>query len=85
MRSTSPTMDRSESLIIQEGGSVEYHRGKQTPFEPTATVKIGMGGYSIVYKVVIPTGHFRYKTESNTSIKLNEVSYLPASIYISYS
>lgn len=85
MRETNLTMDQSEYVTIQEGESVECSGRKQMLFEPSATGKIGFGGYSTVYKEVIPAGHFRHKTESNAPIALNQVSYHPASIHLSCS
>src|SRR4051812_2624325 len=74
MRKTSPKMNQSEYVVIQEGESVECSGEKQKLFEPCNTIQIGGGGYSAVYKEVIPAGHFRYKTESNSPNTLNQVS-----------
>ena len=74
-------MGEAEYVVIEEGGTVECSGRKQMLFEPAATVRIGFGGYSTVYKEVIPAGHFRYKTESNTQIVLNQVSYHLAVIH----
>lgn len=77
---TGLTMNQPDYVVIQEGESVEYSREKQMLFEPSATVRIGMGGYSTVYKVVIPAVHFRYKTEHDSPVELNQVRYHLASI-----
>jgi hypothetical protein len=71
-------MDQTEYVIIQEGESVECSDVKQRLFEPSAAARIGGGGYSSVYKEVIPAGHFRYRMESSSPNTLNQVSYRPA-------
>jgi hypothetical protein len=78
-------MDQSEYMVIQEGESVVCSGAKQMLFDPPATVRIGFGGYSTVYKEVIPAGYFRYKMESNSLVTLNQVSYHPALIHLLYS
>ncbi|KAF2668039.1 kinase-like protein [Microthyrium microscopicum] len=53
-------------------------------FEPSATVKIGFGGYSTVYKEIIPAGQFRYKAVSESATRLNDAPLPVARKYFPY-